>query len=76
MRAFLAALTYITSLLVVGGVILVIVLVVAGPHSGLLPRWLESVVLALGWIAVFLVPMVPTHWVWRRLAPRPGTKAD
>lgn len=69
MRAFLTALTYITSLLVVGGLMFVIVLVVAGPHSGLLPRWLERVVLALGWIAVFLLPMLPTYRVWRRLAP-------
>jgi hypothetical protein len=70
MRAFLTALTYLASFLVVGGLTLVIVLVVAGPHSGLLPRWLEGVVLALGWAAVFLLPMLPTHWVWRRLGPR------
>lgn len=70
MRGFLTGLTYIVSLLVVAALSLGIVLLVAGPHSGLLPGWLEGVVLALGWVAIFLVPMLPTRWVWRRLGAR------
>jgi hypothetical protein len=70
MRAFLTGLTYVVSLLIVAAISLGIVLIVAGPHSGLLPGWLEGVVLALGWAAIFLVPVLPTRWVWRRLASR------
>jgi hypothetical protein len=69
-RGFLTGLTYLVSLLVVAALSLGTVLLVAGPHSGLLPGWLEGVVLALGWIAIFLVPMLPTRWVWRRLGAR------
>jgi len=75
MRGFLAGLTYIVSLLVVAALSLGVVLVVAGPHSGLLPGWLEGIVLAVGWIAIFLVPMMPTRWVWRRLAGRGAPRA-
>ena len=48
----------------------VIVLLVAGPHTGLLPQWLEAVVLALGWAAVIVVPIMAARAAWRRLAAR------
>ncbi len=40
-----------------------VVIVLAGPHSGLLPEWIEVLVLALGWMATLAVPV----WVGRRV---------
>lgn len=33
-----------------------IIIFLAGPHPGLLPFWLEPVVLSLGWLAVLALP--------------------
>lgn len=43
----------------------VAVVFLAGPHAGLLPSWLEAVVLALGWIMVLVVPALVARRVWR-----------
>jgi hypothetical protein len=61
-------LAYLLSLVLVAAVALVVVLFVAGPHSGLLPQWAEAIVLALGWIAVLVLPVFPARAVWRRMS--------
>lgn len=50
------------------------VLILAGPHSGLLPGWLEAVVLGLGWLAVLLIPPWVAYRVWRRVSHSPSTR--
>lgn len=72
MRLVATAAAYLASVLVVAAVAFVAVLFLAGPHAGLLPHWLEAVVLALGWLAVLVVPFFPARAVWRRLS-RPAT---
>jgi hydrogenase-4 membrane subunit HyfE len=41
------------------------VIFLAGPHSGLLPSWLEGAVLVLGWLAVLIMPVLVARRVWR-----------
>lgn len=67
MRVFLTALTYLASLLGVAAVSFIVVIVLAGPHAGLLPHWLEAVVLGLGWLAVLVLPILAARTAWRRL---------
>lgn len=67
MRVFLTALTYVVSFALVAVVAFFSVLIIAGPHSGMLPGWLEAVVLVLGWVLVLLVPALAARFVWRRL---------
>ena len=72
-RLFLAMLAYITTLAVVAGAAFIVVMMVAGPHAGLLPHWLEVLVMLLGWLAVLLVPFLLARRVWRRLGSKPQT---
>jgi hypothetical protein len=67
MKYLATALAYLLSLLVIAAVSLAIVLLVAGPHSGLLPAWLEPWVLGLGWLVILFVPVLVARKVWRRL---------
>lgn len=66
-RVLLTLAAYAVSLAVVAVVTLFAVIVLAGPHAGLLPGWLEGVVLALGWVTVLALPVALAGRVWRRL---------
>ncbi len=61
-------LAYLLALVVVACIAFVVVIVLAGPHSGLLPYWLEGVVGAAGWLAVLVLPILLARKVWRRFA--------
>jgi hypothetical protein len=65
-RIALSALAYVLCLAVVAVVAFFVVIVAAGPHAGLLPEWLEAVVLGLGWVAVLVMPVLAARAVWRR----------
>ena len=67
MKWSVAVFAYVAALLVVAATAFVVVLVVAGPHAGLLPEWAETIVLILGWLAVVVLPFLVAHRVWRRL---------
>jgi hypothetical protein len=69
-RIAITVLAYLGSVLVVGAVTAFVVLVLAGPHSGLLPEPLEVAVGALGWLVVVALPIVAARSVWRRLGDR------
>lgn len=68
MRPLATALAYLAALAAVAIATFVVVLFVAGPHAGLLPRWAESVVLGAGWLLVAVVPVYVARAVWRHLA--------
>jgi hypothetical protein len=68
-RVILTILTYIVTLVPVAIAAFFIVIFLAGPHAGILPSWLESVVLILAWLVVFVVPGLVAHGVWRRWKP-------
>jgi len=67
MRLLLAALSYLLSLAATAALCFFLVLVVAGPHAGLLPAWLEPVALVAGWLVVLVLPIIIARAVWRRL---------
>ena len=46
------------------------VLIVAGPHSGLLPHFLEVIVLILAWITLIAFPTWIARKIWKRLGPK------
>jgi membrane protein YdbS with pleckstrin-like domain len=75
-RILLAILVYSGALLLVAAVSFGVVLLLAGPHAGILPGWLESMVLVLGWLAVLVIPILITRRFWRHLhrKPRPETR--
>ena len=55
---------------VLAPVIFIVVMVIAGPHAGLLPQWLEAGVLVAGWLALLAVPIHAGRWMWQRLTAR------
>lgn len=59
--------SYLFALAVTVPVAFFAVIILAGPHSGLLPSWLEAIVLALGWLAVLVVPVLVARRVWLRV---------
>ncbi len=67
MKVVATAVAYIFSLAVVAALAFFAVLILAGPHAGLLPFWLEPVVLGMGWLAVLVLPVLVARVVWRRI---------
>lgn len=67
MRYLLAVLVYLVSLAVVAALALLIAIVLAGPHAGLLPEWAEILVLAMGWTTVIALPVWTAHRFYRWL---------
>ena len=72
MKYLLATVAYVGTLLVVGVAAMAIVLVLAGPHSDLLPQPLQIVVFAIGWIAVLVLPALAARAAWRRAGAKRG----
>ena len=67
MRVLATAIVYLLSLAPVAISAFFIAIVLAGPHSDLLPGWLGAIVLGVGWLVVLLLPAWIAYWVWRRL---------
>lgn len=66
-KTLLTFLSAVASLVVTAGVGLVVVIVFAGPHSDILPSWLQVVVFAASWIAIVAIPALIARPTWRRL---------
>ncbi|WP_448506038.1 hypothetical protein [Immundisolibacter sp.] len=67
----LAGVIYLAALAVVGALALVVVIVLAGPHSDVLPGAAQGVVVIVGWQAVLVIPAMAARLVWRRAGKRP-----
>jgi hypothetical protein len=63
------AAAYLVSLAVISPVTLFVVLLLAGPHSDLLPSWLQLPVLVLGWAVILVAPVLISRKVWRKFVP-------
>lgn len=50
------------------------VLLLAGPHGGLLPRSLHGATLAIGWLVVLALPTWVAIWTWRRAGHAAGRR--
>jgi hypothetical protein len=74
-RPLLTFVAYVISLILTAGISFVVVIFLAGPHAGLLPPWLEVVVLCLGWLAILVVPFLAAAKVWRRLGATPPDRS-
>lgn len=72
MRLLATAFTYLLVFGVVSVVAFFAVIILAGPHSGLLPAWMETVVLIAGWVAVLVLPVLGARRVWRRFDEGPA----
>jgi hypothetical protein len=70
MRWLLALLAWTLSSAVLAPVLFFAVLVVAGPHSSVLPSVLQPVALLLGWAVLLGVPIWVARKVWRHAGPR------
>lgn len=72
MRLLLTLVAYCAAFVVVAVLAVVLVLLLAGPHAGLLPQPAETGVLLLGWLALLGGPLWVARRVWKRLAKRRG----
>ena len=67
MKVLITVAASLISLAVAAGLALVFVLVLAGPHSDILPSWLRPAVFVLAWMAVVAVPFIVGRSIWRRM---------
>lgn len=72
-RLVTASLACVASLALTASLAFVGVILLAGPHAGLLPSWREVVVLVPGWITVLVPPALAARVVWRA-SKMPGKK--
>lgn len=74
----LTGLVWLVSVLLTAALTFAGVMLVAGPHAGLLPPWLEAPVLAGGWVIILVLPVWISHRTWRRLthSRHKGSHAD
>jgi hypothetical protein len=67
MRWFLTILAYLGLVCLVGVVALVIALLLAESHSGLLPDALRPYAFVVAWVAVLVLPVLGARTAWHRL---------
>lgn len=72
MRVTLTVLAAVVSLCLTAAVVFFAVLILAGPHSSMVPSALQPAVLVVGWLIVVAVPLAVARWVWRRFAQGPS----
>lgn len=75
-RIFLTLFVYLISLALFAITSFLIVIFLAGPHAGLLPGWIEVIVICLGWLAVLILPIVTARKVWKGKKPHISGKHD
>ena len=71
MRLLVTVIAYLVSLVAVATISLVVILLLAGPHAGVVGEPMEMVVLAIGWLTVLGLPAYIAYRVWRKLGERP-----
>jgi hypothetical protein len=74
-RLFVTALAYFVVLVVVAVLAFFCVLVLAGPHGGVLPNFTQPAVLVTGWVIVIVAPVLVARLVWRGTAKRLGSRS-
>ena len=67
MRILGTVLAVIAVLTVAIPLILLAALVLAGPHSDVLPSWLQGAVLSVGWLITVAVAFLVGRGVWQRM---------
>lgn len=68
-RYLATAVAWLAATALLAPICFLVVVVLAGPHSDLLPNALQPPVLALGWLAVLVGPVLVARAAWRRTGP-------
>jgi hypothetical protein len=71
MRWLLILIAWAASTAVLAPLCFFLAMLLAGPHSSLLPAWLQPPTLLLGWGIVLVGPIWIAHRVWRRTRRAP-----
>jgi hypothetical protein len=66
MRAVLTAITWLVATALFVPVCFFAAIVLAGPHSSILPSFIQPAVLLLAWVVVVAGPILIARVVWRR----------
>ena len=66
MRLLITLLVFVGTLLPTAFGAFFAVMLLVGPHGGILPSSLESATLALGWLCTLIVPLLIARRTWRR----------
>lgn len=69
-RVLLTVLAALAALTFAGMLAFFALIVLVGPHGGVLPSSLRGVVIALSWVFVLAVPALLARRVWRALASK------
>jgi len=67
MRYFVTGLAYLVGLVGVAALASLAVLFLVGPHGGVLPDSFYLPILALGWMAVIVLPVLFARWMWFKM---------
>ena len=70
MPVLLTAIAYLVSTALLAPVLFLAVMVLAGPHSSVLPSMLQPAVVIGGWVTLIVAPILVARAVWRRTAAR------
>ena len=70
MRWVLTLLAWLAAVAVIAPVTVLITVVLAGPHSSMLPSVIQPAVLLSGWLAVIVGPVIVARAVFARLRRR------
>lgn len=70
------ALAYFAAMALLAVVLFFVVLVLAGPHGGILPDGMRPVVLPLAWAIALIAPVWPAFAAWRCLERVKRTSAS
>ena len=66
-KFFIAVVTYVISLLTVGSIAFVLVMVIAGPHSGIVePGMYSQIIYVTGLSCILVIPVVAAYLALRR----------
>ena len=68
-RRLLAMLAWLLAVAILGPLIFFVAIVLAGPHSSMLPSAIQRLVIISGWVVFLTGPVFVARWVWRRSDP-------
>ena len=65
-RGLMAFIAWTATALVLAPICFFVAVLLAGPHSSMLPSSLQPPVLVLGWLVLLVAPILVARRVWRR----------
>jgi len=71
MRVLLTVIAWLVSTAILAPICFFAAMLLAGPHSSMLPSIIQPAVVAIGWLVLLGVPIWAAATVWRRWRPAP-----